>query len=93
MDIIYKSYDKQRLDNLLSNDENTIRLCFIEKWARIAAMDVLIHKSFGRQTYEVISNLPLSDYKLLLKRVEELVEIAQKVANQSNKISDNTPGL
>ena len=91
--IIYNTLDENLVKGLLNADEYTVRICFIEKWARIAATDILINKNYSRKTYDVISNLPLLDYKLILKRVEELIDTAQKVATQSNKISDNTPGL
>jgi hypothetical protein len=89
---IYDSYDKVRMDGLLNNDENILRMCFIEKWARIAAVDILLTNVYSRLTFTTISNLPIKDYQLLMKRVEEMVDTGRKTTYQSNKITDNIPG-
>jgi hypothetical protein len=67
-------------------------MSIIEKFSRIGALDIAIHGVYTRDTYRVISNLPKDDYKLVLKRVEELVKIAQNTTIQSDNISDNIPG-
>lgn len=90
---ILNSYDKVRIQGLLSGDENINRLCFIEKWARIASVDILLTNTYSRLTYTTISNLPIKDYQLLSKRVEELVAIGRNITYQSNTITDNIPGL
>jgi hypothetical protein len=92
MKTILQSCNYDRINGLLNNDENTIRICLIEKYARIGALDIAIHGVYTRDTYRVISNLPKEDYKLVLKRVEELVKIAQTTTIQSDNISDNIPG-
>jgi hypothetical protein len=89
---VLQSCNYERINGLLNNDENTIRICLIEKYARIGALDIAIHGVYTRDTYKVISNLPKEDYKLVLKRVEELVKIAQTTTIQSDNISDNIPG-
>jgi len=43
-------------------------------------------------TFTTISNLPVSDYQLLTKRVEELISLAQNFTTQKDKITDNIPG-
>jgi hypothetical protein len=80
------------MDGLLNNDENILRMCFIEKWARIAAVDILLTNVYSRLTFTTISNLPIKDYQLLMKRVEEMVDTGRKTTYQSNKITDNIPG-
>ena len=89
---ILDTYDKVRIEGLLSGDENILRMCFIEKWARIAAVDILLTNVYSRLTFTTISNLPIKDYQLLMKRVEEMVDIGRKTTYQSNKITDNIPG-
>lgn len=86
-------YDKVRIEGLLSGDENILRMCFIEKWARIAAVDILLTNTYSRLTYTTISNLPIKDFQLLSKRVEEMVEAGRNLTYQSNTITDNIPGL
>mgnify|MGYP003332167247 CR=1 FL=1 len=89
---VYKSYDKTILEGLLNNDEHIVRMAIIEKYARIGALDISIHGQYTRDTYRVISNLPLKDYKLVLKRVEELVNIARTTTHQSDSTESNIPG-
>ncbi len=89
---ILNTYDKDRIEGLLNGDENILRMCLIEKWARIAAVDILLTNTYSRLTYTTISNLPIKDYQLLMKRVEEMVTIGRNLTYQSNIITDNTPG-
>ena len=89
---ILNTYDKVRIDGLLSGDEDIMRKCFIEKWARIASTDILLTNVYSRPTFTTISNLPIKDYQLLMKRVEEMVTMGRELTYQSNIITDNTPG-
>jgi hypothetical protein len=89
---ILNIYDKDRIEGLLNADENILRMCLIEKWARIAAVDILLTNTYSRLTYTTISNLPIKDYQLLMKRVEEMVDAGRNLTYQSNIITDNTPG-
>jgi len=89
---ILNSYDSQRINGLLNNDEDIIRICFIEKWARIASVDLLLNGVYCRNTYTTISNLPYLDYQLVMKRTEELLLIGQKITYQKDNITDNIPG-
>lgn len=90
---ILNLYDPVRLKGLLNGDQNIVRMCFIEKWARIAAVDILLTNTYSRLTYTTISNLPVKDFQLLSKRVEELVSAGRNLTYQTNTITDNTPGL
>jgi hypothetical protein len=89
---ILNTYDKIRIDGLLNNDETISRICFIEKWARIASVDILLTNTYSRLTYSTISNLPITDYQLVMKRIEELIECGKNVTYQKDKITDNIPG-
>ena len=89
---ILNTYDKVRIYGLLNGDEDIMRRCFIEKWARIAAVDILLTNTYSRLTYITISNLPIKDFQLISKRVEEMVESGRNITYQSNIITDNTPG-
>jgi hypothetical protein len=90
---ILNTYDKARIEGLLNGDENILRICLIEKWARIAAVDILLTNTYSRLTYTTISNLPIKDFQLLSKRVEEMVEAGRNITYQSDNITDNIPGL
>ena len=89
---ILSTYDKVRIDGILKGDEDILRRCFIEKWARIASTDILLTNVYSRTTFTTISNLPIKDYQLLMKRVEEMVEAGRNLTYQSTIITDNTPG-
>jgi hypothetical protein len=90
---ILMSYDQETIQGLLNNDENISRICFIEKWARIAAVDIILTNGYSRLTYTTISNLPVTDYKLVLKRIEEIINDHQNLFYQKEKSTDNIPGL
>lgn len=89
---IFQSYDVNKLQGLLNNDEDIVRISIIEKLSRIGSIDIIVNGVYNRETYRQISNLPLEDYKLVLKRVEELVTLAQKTTIQSDNNTNNLPG-
>lgn len=90
---ILNEYDEVRINGLLNGDQNILKMCLIEKWARIAAVDILLTNTYSRLTYTTISNLPIKDFQLLSKRVEEMVTAGRNITYQSDTITDNTPGL
>jgi hypothetical protein len=90
---ILNTYDSVRIQGLLNNDEDIVKRCFIEKWARIASTDILLTNVYSRSTFTTISNLPIKDYQLLMKRVEEMVEAGRNLTYQSTIITENIPGL
>lgn len=89
---ILNTYDKVRIEGMLNGDENILRMCLIEKWARIAAVDILLTNTYSRLTYTTISNLPIKDFQLLSKRVEEMVTAGRNLTFQSDNSSNNIPG-
>jgi len=89
---ILDSYDLEIIQGLLNNDEKISRMCFIEKWSRIASVDILLTNTYSRSTYSTISNLPYTDFQLVMKRTEELISIGQKITYQKDNITDNIPG-
>lgn len=90
---IYNSYDEKTLQGLLNNEENASRKGLIEKWARIAAIDLLLTGVYHRTTFTTISNLPIKDYQLVLKRVEEMIKLHKEITHQSDNITNDIPGL
>ena len=89
---ILDTYDKDRIEGLLNGDQDILKRCIIEKWARIAATDILLTNTYSRLTFTTISNLPIKDYQLIMKRVEEMVTAGRNITFQSTIITDNTPG-
>jgi hypothetical protein len=90
---ILNSYNSERINGLLKGDENVLKMCLIEKWARIAAVDILLTNTYSRLTYTTISNLPIKDFQLISKRIEEMVNVGKNITYQSNTVTDNIPGL
>ena len=84
-------YDIDKLEKLLHNDETVSRMALIEKWARTAALEKLLNKTYSKDTYEVISNLPLSDYQLTIKRINELINIVNSTTYQTEDYPKNLP--
>lgn len=93
METILDSYDKEVIIGLLNNDENISRISFIEKWARIGSIELVTTGTFTKETYGIISQIPLKDYQLLTKRIQELMNLAQSVTSQNDKSTNETPGL
>lgn len=88
---ILSEYDIDKLEKLLHNDETVSRMALIEKWARTAALEKLLNKTYSKDTYEVISNLPLSDYQLTIKRINELINIVNSTTYQTEDYPKNLP--
>ena len=88
---IKEQYDINILKGLLNNDETISKNAFIEKWARIGAIDILLNNTFSRQTYISIINLPRNDYQLVMKRIDELIKVAQTTTYQTETISKDIP--
>ena len=82
---ILNLYDIEKLRGLLNNDEHISRVSFIEKWSRIAATDVLLNNVYSRTTFTTISNLPITDYKLIIKRSDEIIDSLKNLTYQKEQ--------
>lgn len=90
---ILNSYDQEKLGLLLLNDQQVSKMALIEKWSRIGAIEILTTDRFSKETYKVISNLPIKDYQTLTKRTEELINLARNITTQSDNNTKDIPGL
>jgi len=90
--VIHGMYDKVKLEKLHNGDEETIRVSVIEKYSRIGSVELLINGVYTKETYTTITNLPIEDFQLVTKRVQELIKIAQSVTTQDDTVSESTPG-
>ena len=90
---LFNSFNQETLRGILDNDENISRLTIIEKWARIGAIEIVTTNTFSKETYSIISHLPIKDYQLFSKRIQELISLAKNLTNQEDMVSNNTPGL
>jgi len=90
---LYNSLDEETVQGILNNDENISRISTIEKWARIGAIEIVTTNTFSKETYSVVSHLPIKDYQLFSKRIQELIQLAKNLTNQEDVVSNNTTGL
>jgi len=90
--VIHGMYDMVKLEKLHNRDEETIRMSIIEKYSRIGSVELLINGVYTKETYTTITNLPIEDFQLVTKRVQELIKIAQSVTTQDDTVSESTPG-
>lgn len=90
--ILYEN-DIKHLYRLLMNDENTTRLALIEKYARIAAMEMLIRGKYKLSTLNVITQFPIADYQLTVKRIQELMALIGEVTTQASHSTSGVAGI
>lgn len=90
---ILESHNQENLKKLLNNDYEYSRWATIEKYSRSAATEVVLNGKYSKKTFRVISNLPLSDYKLVIKRTKELVKNLQEVTSESEQNMSKIPGV
>ena len=93
LESILAEYDSQQLYNLLINDPQTVRFAMIEKWARQAAMEILIFERYGVETLNTITQFPMADYRLIIKRVQEIVNMITDISVQTAVLASGVPGL
>jgi hypothetical protein len=93
LESILAEYDSHQLYNLLTNDPQTVRFAMIEKWARQAAMEILIFGKYGVDTLNTITQFPMADYRLVVKRVQEIVNMITDISTQSAALASGVPGL
>ena len=93
LESILAEHDSQQLYNLLINEPQTVRFATIEKFARQAAMEILIFERYGIDTLNTITQFPLADYRLVVKRVQEIVNMITDISTQSAVLASGVPGL
>ena len=93
MDNILSECNTSNLEKLLNNDFEYSRWATIEKWARIASVEILLNQKYSTETFLTISNLPISDYKLVIRRCKELVRIISDVTTEAEADASTIPGV
>jgi hypothetical protein len=79
--------------NLLVNEPQTARFALIEKFARQAAMEVLIFDRYGIETLNAVTQLPLADYQLVVKRVYEIVTMVRDITTSTTSLAQGLAGI
>jgi hypothetical protein len=69
--------------NLLNGETQTTRFALIEKWARQGAMEILIFDKYSIDTLNTVTQFPLADYQLFVKRVQEIVTMIREITSQA----------
>jgi hypothetical protein len=90
---ILNESDLEHLHLLLINDEKTSRFALIEKWARVGAIEVLIDGKYSIGTLNTITQFPLADYQLTVKRIQELVNVIQDITSQTTSMASGVAGI
>lgn len=90
---VLAQHDAQHLLNLLNNDPQTTRFAMIEKWSRQAAMEILIFDKYSIETLNTVTQFPLADYQLFVKRVLEITTLIQDITTQSSSLAAGVAGV
>lgn len=90
---ILAQHNPQHLLNLLNNDPQTARFAMIEKWARQASMEILIFDKYSIDTLNTVTQFPLADYQLFVKRVHEITTMIREITTQSTNLAAGIAGL
>jgi type III secretory pathway lipoprotein EscJ len=93
LDKILSTHNISNLEKLLNNDFEYSRWATIEKWARIASVEILLNQKYSNETFTVISNLPIADYKLVIRRCKELVRIISDITTEAEADTSKIPGV
>lgn len=93
MDEILNSHNLDNLQKLLQNDFEYSRWATIERLARRATTDVILDGKYSKETFEIISNLPIVDYKLVMRRSKELIKIINDTAAEADMDTSKIPGV
>lgn len=93
MDSVINSYHKPSLEKLLNNDEEYSRWALIEKLARTASIEIILDQKYSKETFLKISNLPISDYKLVVSRTKELVKLINDITIEAEADISKIPGV
>lgn len=93
LESLLSEHDAEHLLNLLNNEPNTARFALIEKLARQAAMEILIFDKYSIDTLNTITQLPLADYQMIVKRVYEITTLIRDITTQSTNLAAGVAGL
>lgn len=90
---VLSQHDPEHLLNLLNNDLQTTRFAMIERWARQAAMEILIFDKYSIDTLNTVTQFPLADYQLFVKRVYEITALIRDITTQSTSLAAGVAGV
>lgn len=88
---VLEDHGEEYLQKFYQGDEEISRLAIIEKWSREGAIDILCKDRYSKQTLRNLLNLPVKDYQLVMKRVEEIVTSARSISIQDDNVGNVIP--
>jgi hypothetical protein len=88
---ILEDHGEEYLRKFYQGDEEISRLALIENWSRKAAIDILYENKYSKETLRDLLNLPVKDYQLVMKRVNEIVNAARSIPIQDDNIGNIIP--
>lgn len=93
MEEILKSHNSENLQKLLQNDLSYSRWACIEKLSRRATVEILLDGKYSKDTFTTITNLPVADFKLIMKRTKELIKSINDTITESEMDTSKIPGV
>jgi hypothetical protein len=93
MENILKSHNPDNLLKLQQNDFEYCRWATIEKLSRLAAVQILLDGRYSKETFSTASNLPINDFKLMMKRTKELITTINNTIIESDADTSKIPGV
>lgn len=93
MEEIFNLYKTKDLQKLAQNDLEYSRWATIEKYSRKVSTDILLEGKYSKEIFNIISNLPLSDFKLIMKRSQELIKVINNAIMDSDVDTSKIPGV
>ena len=93
MENILKSHNVENLQKLQQNDFEYCRWATIEKLSRLAAVEILLEGRYSKDTFTTITNLPVADFKLIMKRTKELIKTISDTITESDMDTSKIPGV
>ena len=93
MDEIILSHGNDKLVKLLNNDKDYSRWATIESISKIASIEFMLNGKYTQTTFSKMSHLPIVDFKLVIKRIQELVNNVDKVIKDTDLGNTNIPGV
>jgi hypothetical protein len=93
LDSILEKHNIANLQKLLDNEPQYTRWAIIERFARKATTELMLEGKYTKETFDIISNLPLKDYKLIVKRAKELVKTITETTAEVETDMSVIPGV
>jgi hypothetical protein len=84
--------DQDLCEELLEQDEETVRNRFIEQLARQGALETLCNNAISIDTMEQMCKLAPNDFILTAKRSQDLINSIQELVIQGETLSNDVAG-